>query len=111
MFLPSIVSPSVGGAFPIPVKASPSRGRKVRSLSGTSSSPSSHRMADAFPTISYSSSEDEDDAEFFDANEYENDRLVPAVFSGSVYTVYGLVLPSFVTRDHTLSDPTARVTN
>jgi hypothetical protein len=36
-------------------------------------------MADAFPTISYSSSEDEDDAEFFDANEYENDRLVSTV--------------------------------
>ena len=38
-------------------------------------------MADAFPTISYSSSEDEDEAEFFDANEYEheNNRFVSAV--------------------------------
>ncbi|CAB4026774.1 Hypothetical predicted protein, partial [Paramuricea clavata] len=80
---PSIVSPTIGDAFPIPIKASPVRNHKVRSLPGTSpsssahrmadASPSAHRMADAFPTISYSSSEDEDDAEFFDANEYEND--------------------------------------
>ena len=35
-------------------------------------------MADAFPTISYSSSEDEDEVEFFDANEFDNEhgRLV-----------------------------------
>ena len=71
---PSILSPKRGEAFPIPVKPSPTRNRKVKSISGTSSSPSAHRMTDAFPTISYSSSEDEDEAEFFDANEYEHDN-------------------------------------
>ncbi|XP_028404768.1 oxysterol-binding protein-related protein 9-like [Dendronephthya gigantea] len=65
-----IVSPGIGDTFPIPVKASPVRNSKGRS--GTSPSQAAHRMADAFPTISYSSSEDED-PEFFDANEYDND--------------------------------------
>lgn len=73
---PTILSPNFGDAYPIPIKASPARNSKVKPLSG--SSPSAHRMADAFPTISYSSSEDEDEAEFFDANEYEHEsnRLV-----------------------------------
>ena len=73
---PTILSPNFEDAYPIPIKASPARTNKVKSLAG--SSPSAHRMADAFPTISYSSSEDEDEAEFFDANEYEHEsnRLV-----------------------------------
>ena len=72
---PSVASPSIGDALPIPITAqSPARNHKVRSLSGTSPSQAAHRMADAFPTISYSSSEDDDEAEFFDANEYEHDN-------------------------------------
>ena len=75
-----IVSPSINidNAFPIPNNGSPTH-VKIRSLTGSSPSASqSHRMADAFPTISYSSSEDEDEVEFFDANEFDNEhgRLV-----------------------------------
>lgn len=66
----------MGDQFPIPNNESPSN---VKVRTGTSPTVSqTQRMADAFPTISYSSSEDEDEAEFFDANEYdhENERFV-----------------------------------
>ena len=72
---PTMISPNLGGTCPVTMQASAAHHvRQVTTLSRNSPSQTSYGMKDAFPTISYSSSEDEDDAEFFDASEYENDN-------------------------------------